>query len=392
MLQCLDKILISVLLLLTVSASGSAQSSEPRSSESQIRQWASGARASSQYSAPSWAPSQATGPPDTDACGDLPTAWAPAASEGFIFEGPNGPGPEWLALTFNKPVHALKVRVHETNQSGFAFKVELKDSAGNIHTVWQGSDSTGCPGWLEVEFPKTEYLVSGVTLHTAKPDYEEVDAVELIGELQATLSVSEAPPGARVFLDDAPWGVIGADGHFSADAPPGAHRLRVTADGYQDWAQEVTLNEESRRNVEVRLAPKTGDLTVRTKPGQVQVYLDDEFRGTSSSEGRLVLKALKPGSYQLRLSLASFKEWTQTVTLGAGEALQIEAELESAGPKPLALSDVEQALTGGLSKARVAALVKEYGVDFALTDEAEKRLRAAGADETLLLAIAKGRK
>jgi len=64
----------------------------------------------------------------------------------------------------------------------------------------------------------------------------------------------------------------------------------------------------------------------------------------------------------------------------------------TAGPRPLTLQDLESALQGGISNARVAALVNEYGVDFALTDEAERRLRAAGADANLLLAIAKAKK
>ena len=37
-------------------------------------------------------------------------------------------------------------------------------------------------------------------------------------------------------------------------------------------------------------------------------------------------------------------------------------------------------------------LVKEYGVDFVLTNEAEQNLRTVGADSDLLLAIAKAKK
>ena len=38
------------------------------------------------------------------------------------------------------------------------------------------------------------------------------------------------------------------------------------------------------------------------------------------------------------------------------------------------------------------SMVEQYGVDFELTDEAEKRLRDAGADTNLLLAIARAKK
>jgi hypothetical protein len=61
------------------------------------------------------------------------------------------------------------------------------------------------------------------------------------------------------------------------------------------------------------------------------------------------------------------------------------------GPPALTLAEVENALAN-LPKKRVAEMVEQYGVDFALDDEAEKRLRDAGADTNLLLAIARAKK
>jgi len=62
------------------------------------------------------------------------------------------------------------------------------------------------------------------------------------------------------------------------------------------------------------------------------------------------------------------------------------------GPPPLALNEVVEALQKGVPSARVTSLVGQFGVSFALTDDAEKQLRAAGADTNLLLVIAKSRK
>ena len=60
--------------------------------------------------------------------------------------------------------------------------------------------------------------------------------------------------------------------------------------------------------------------------------------------------------------------------------------------EPVDPQKVEDALKNGLPNARVTQLVKQFGVDFVVTDEVEQRLRAAGADSDLLLAIAKARK
>ena len=136
-----------------------------------------------------------------------------------------------------------------------------------------------------------------------------------------------------------------------------------------------------------------GRIRIAAQPGGVQVYVNDQFKGiTSSEEGLLVIADLKPGSYRLRLAQPGYKDWTEERTVAAGETLNLEAKLTPAGPKPLSADEVEEALRNGISNKRVMGFVRQFGVDFALTEELEQRLRAAGADDTLLLAITKAKK
>ncbi|MFA0823070.1 MAG: cohesin domain-containing protein [Methanomethylovorans sp.] len=158
-------------------------------SAEELNQWASGATASSEYTADRWSANQATGAPNTDACGDISTAWAPASS---------GTDPEWLSLSFATPVLATAVRVHETNIAGFIYQVDVVDTSGQKHTVWAGTDSTACPGWLEVTFDKTQYTINGVILYTKIAGWEEIDAVELIGDTDTSTTTtvpSDTSPG-----------------------------------------------------------------------------------------------------------------------------------------------------------------------------------------------------
>ena len=385
MLQPPTRLLLYILTPLALAlTSPGRQGGPPEAAATQIRQWASSATASSEGA--NTPASQATGPPNTESCGFHPTAW------GQVYMVRFGVPKNWIELTYATPVHAVRVRARETNAPGSVVQVDLRDVSGTLHTVWTGSDKTECLDWFEVEIPRTPYLVSGVKLYTKKLKIEQIDAVELIGELQATLSISAAPPGSQVFLDGKPAGATAADGSFSATVLPGSHQVRLTAAGYPDWAQDVTLKADSTVNLEARMALKTADLTLLTQPGQAQVYLDDEPRGVTSSEGRLLLKNLSTGAHRLRLSLTGYKEWTQTLELAAGDTKQVEAKLQPAGLKPLGLAEIEDALKNGLPNARVTTLVKEFGVDFAVTDEVEKRLRAAGADSDLLLAIMKAKK
>ncbi|MBZ0277204.1 MAG: hypothetical protein K8I60_13735, partial [Anaerolineae bacterium] len=65
----------------TGTQSGSA-TPPPVGGDGLIRQWASSATATSEYSSPNWSAAQATGAPDTNGCSDLSTAWASASSTG----------------------------------------------------------------------------------------------------------------------------------------------------------------------------------------------------------------------------------------------------------------------------------------------------------------------
>lgn len=156
------------------------------------RQWASDATASSEYTADRWSANQATGAPNTDACGDISTAWTSLSS---------GLDPEWLNLSFTTPVQATGVRVHETYNSGFIYQVDLVDTSGQKHTIWTGTDNTACPGWFEITFPKSEYSVNSVVLYTKIAGWEEVDAVELLGEGATGTNASVPSSGPTITFE-----------------------------------------------------------------------------------------------------------------------------------------------------------------------------------------------
>jgi TPR repeat protein len=60
-------------------------------------------------------------------------------------------------------------------------------------------------------------------------------------------------------------------------------------------------------------------------------------------------------------------------------------------PRPLTAADVEHGLKSAVSNARMAALVKQYGVDLELTHAVEAELRSVGATDNLILQISHSR-
>ena len=139
----------------------------------ELRQWAVAAEASSEWASVAYAAREATGPPENPGvCADEPTNWSPLTETA---------DPEWIRLTFAESVLASGVVVHEMIEAGFVYRVEALDGTGTAHTVWSGADTTVCGGTFEPTWSQTPYDVQSVVVHTQAPNWEEIDAVELIG-------------------------------------------------------------------------------------------------------------------------------------------------------------------------------------------------------------------
>jgi hypothetical protein len=150
----------------------------PGPAGSELRQWASGATASSMYGTDAWSASRATGPPNVHAYNDDVDSWAPGGSD---------VGTQWLELTYDQAVVPTSVGVVESFGSGAVISVEAFDAdTGEWVELWSGTgpEATGeimtfSPPLSPVPFATDRIRV---TLDTdAVPGYNEIDAVELVG-------------------------------------------------------------------------------------------------------------------------------------------------------------------------------------------------------------------
>ena len=72
---------------------------------------------------------------------------------------------------------------------------------------------------------------------------------------------------------------------------------------------------------------RTGALAIKTIPGETRIYLNDELKGTTSSAGELRLPDLKPGAYNLRISMPGYKTFEKPMTIAAGEEQTVRITL-----------------------------------------------------------------
>jgi hypothetical protein len=188
-------------------------------------QWASEAKASTQYRPEDYSARQATGAPDVPAYSDNKRAWSPSAAERQK---------EWLELGFPKPVYATEVRVRQTLNPGAIVEVVAIEPNGQWHHLWLGQDPNRYAkdriAWFVVRFPKTAYPVQRVKITIDAPavkGWKQIDAVQLVGTAgpdpePGGASVAAVPPSA------APPALPAAPTSAASGAPPpgwGAPRL-----------------------------------------------------------------------------------------------------------------------------------------------------------------------
>ncbi|MGH9556018.1 MAG: hypothetical protein ACRD2Y_09385 [Terriglobales bacterium] len=135
-----------------------------------------------------------------------------------------------------------------------------------------------------------------------------------------------------------------------------------------------------------------------TDPGGVEVLVDGFSWGATDLEtGEIILWGLPFGERSFVMRKRGYEVVRFPVRYEHERTGEVYVAMKALSPAArsgggLLLEDVLDMLEGDVPAARVAVLVKEKGVSFALTDAAEKRIRNAGGDDSLLLAIARAKK
>lgn len=134
-----------------------------------------GAAEQSASQTPSYHAKQACGPPDAQGTRDDPAAWACQEQDD---------GEQWIELTYDPPLRAAKVIVHEIGAPGGVRRLIGYDEAGAQHELWSGVDRATSAGPAEFSFPTTSFRVTRVRIvidTSARTWWEEIDAVQLAG-------------------------------------------------------------------------------------------------------------------------------------------------------------------------------------------------------------------
>lgn len=148
----------------------------PATAQNELRQWASSAEATTEYTTVDWSASRAIGAPDAmTVCGDNVNAWA-------SLEATDG---EVLTLYYETPVEPTQINIHQNFNPGAITSVELVPEQGDFTIPIANSTDSGtlCPGVFSIDVSLNTKVI-GVVINidqVAIANWNEIDAVELVG-------------------------------------------------------------------------------------------------------------------------------------------------------------------------------------------------------------------
>lgn len=86
---------------------------------------------------------------------------------------------------------------------------------------------------------------------------------------------------------------------------PGQYVLKVAAEGYHPYEQNITVSDADTQQLEIQLAPLPGTVTLTTQPAGAVITLDEALLGPSPLTDRV----LEAGRYAVSASLARYQRW-----------------------------------------------------------------------------------
>lgn len=135
------------------------------------------------------------------------------------------------------------------------------------------------------------------------------------------LDIQTTPPGAQIYLNGNYIGVS----PLQIEVQPGVHTVLATRPGYVPAQQSITVALGETKTVNLVLNPEQARLNIFTNPVGASIYIDGQYRGTTTSAGLSL--SLVPGTYTIVARMSNYQDASVTVTLNPGETRSVTLTL-----------------------------------------------------------------
>lgn len=146
------------------------------------------------------------------------------------------------------------------------------------------------------------------------------------------IDVTSSPAEANIYLDGAYQGQTSSSGPFTiSNVPVGAHTVRLTLIGYQDYTTSANVVAGTTSHVGAALQPpyhppsSTGTVSVSSSPTGANVYIDNAYKGVTPVDIEV-----SPGTRTVKVTLPGYLDWSTDVQVTAGGTSQVSASLTPA--------------------------------------------------------------
>jgi tetratricopeptide (TPR) repeat protein len=238
-------------------------------------------------------------------------------AQGGARENKVTPLAEPVARTENKVTARTKVKarpsktpLRKTATSTISLLIVSKPPGCKVTINGEPRGETDAKGELEVSLAPANYTLrlsregyvtseGDVELNSALGSQQEVNFD--LAAATVTLNVVTDPAGAEVYLNDVYKGNSNSSGLLVLERlnPGQSHRLRVTKSGYLQQS-DVPITTYSGQ-ISIKLLPDSLRVKVNTDPPETEVYFDDVYKGSSTSDGVLIIDQVNPNqSHKLR--------------------------------------------------------------------------------------------
>jgi hypothetical protein len=243
----------------------------------------------------------------------------PAAAPAAAPAAPAPPAPSQAVQQLGD----VKVRglvVIESEPANATVYVDDKRKGSFATTPWSGT----LDGDHKIIIEKRGYTVIEKTI-SADPSklfvlFGAMSQQSFLGWVEITSNV----PGADIFIDDKANGTVGRT-PLSQNIKPGKHTFWISADGYDEYKQEIDVipNEVTSIKAPLKGAP-VGKLNV-TGPGieDATIFVD----GKVLCERGPCLKSVAQGDHTVTVARPNFKSYSRRIAIQAKTETQIRATL-----------------------------------------------------------------
>jgi serine/threonine protein kinase len=144
----------------------------------------------------------------------------------------------------------------------------------------------------------------------------------LFASKTAVIQVQSNPQGADVYVDGEMKGKTPSD----LKLPFGTHSVRMSLSGYQDWEDQVQLDQPGQFPLKADLKPAavTASLSVSTTPPGAEVFLDGASKGKTP-----LLASLPLGKHHVKLTLPGYRAQEQDIELSEAREYPLQVALQA---------------------------------------------------------------